>query len=92
MGILTMSTSVALSPYFEEFIQSQIKSGRYNNTSEVIRAGLRALEEQENKSKLAALQTAIVDGIDSGESKDANAVFGRLASKYATLAEDNGSK
>ncbi|HAU5008732.1 TPA: type II toxin-antitoxin system ParD family antitoxin [Proteus mirabilis] len=34
--------SVALSPYFEKFIQSQIKSGRYNNGSEVIRAGLRA--------------------------------------------------
>lgn len=87
-----MSTSVALSPYFEEFIQSQIKSGRYNNTSEVIRAGLRALEEQENQSKLAALQTAIVDGINSGESKDAKTVFGRLASKYATLVEDKGSK
>ncbi|MGP7974259.1 type II toxin-antitoxin system ParD family antitoxin [Proteus mirabilis] len=87
-----MSTSVALSPYFEEFIQSQIKSGRYNNASEVIRAGLRALEEQENQSKLATLQTAIVDGINSGESKDANAVFGRLASKYATLTEDNGNK
>ncbi|EMD1718312.1 type II toxin-antitoxin system ParD family antitoxin [Providencia stuartii] len=87
-----MSTSVALSPYFEEFIQSQIKSGRYNNTSEVIRAGLRALEEQENQLKLAALQTAIVDGINSGESKDASAVFSRLSSKYATLTEDNGSK
>lgn len=87
-----MSTSVALSPYFEEFIQSQIKSGRYNNISEVIRAGLRALEEQENQSKLAALQTAIVDGINSGESKDANSVFGRLASKYAASAEDNGNK
>lgn len=87
-----MSTSIALSPYFEEFIQNQIKSGRYNNTSEVIRAGLRALEEQENQSKLAALQTAMIDGVNSGESKDANTVFSRLSSKYAQLTEDGYSK
>lgn len=87
-----MSTSVVLSPYFEEFIQNQIKSGRYNNTSEVIRAGLRALEEQENQSKLVALQTAIIDGVNSGESKDANTVFSRLSSKYAQSVEGNDSK
>lgn len=47
-----MPTSVALSPYFEAFIREQIESGRYNNTSEVIRAGLRALEEREQQTKL----------------------------------------
>ena len=39
--------SAALTKYWEEFIDELVKSGRYNNRSEVIRAGLRALEELE---------------------------------------------
>ncbi|EEU9438182.1 type II toxin-antitoxin system ParD family antitoxin, partial [Escherichia coli] len=54
-----MPTSVSLSPYFETFIREQIESGRYNNTSEVIRAGLRALEEREQQIKLESLQSAV---------------------------------
>ncbi|MCZ5028494.1 type II toxin-antitoxin system ParD family antitoxin, partial [Escherichia coli] len=64
-----MPTSVSLSPYFETFIREQIESGRYNNTSEVIRAGLRALEEREQQIKLESLQSAVTAGINSGESK-----------------------
>jgi len=71
-----MPTSVALSPYFEAFIREQIESGRYNNTSEVIRAGLRALEEREQQMKLESLQQAVSAGISSGESKSAEEVFG----------------
>lgn len=41
-----MPTSVALTPYFEAFIRQQIESGRYNNTSEVIRAGLSKSAQQ----------------------------------------------
>ena len=82
-----MPTSVALSPYFEAFIREQIESGRYNNTSEVIRAGLRALEEREQQIKLDALQTAVSAGINSGESKNAEEVFGRLSQKYRRQAE-----
>ncbi|HBA5267518.1 TPA: type II toxin-antitoxin system ParD family antitoxin, partial [Escherichia coli] len=66
-----MPTSVSLSPYFETFIREQIESGRYNNTSEVIRAGLRALEEREQQIKLESLQSAVTAGINSGESKSA---------------------
>ncbi|MCV7941236.1 type II toxin-antitoxin system ParD family antitoxin, partial [Escherichia coli] len=58
-----MPTSVSLSPYFETFIREQIESGRYNNTSEVIRAGLRALEEREQQIKLESLQSAVTAGI-----------------------------
>ncbi|HHR4183519.1 TPA: type II toxin-antitoxin system ParD family antitoxin [Salmonella enterica] len=87
-----MPTSVALSPYFEAFIREQIESGRYNNTSEVIRAGLRALEEREQQMKLESLQKAVIAGINSGESKSAEAVFGRLTQKYKRMAEGNVTK
>ena len=39
--------SAALTNYWQDFINQMVKSGRYNNRSEVIRAGLRSLEEQE---------------------------------------------
>ena len=49
--------------YFEEFVNSQIASGRYKNVSEVIRAGLRLLEDEE--SKTLALKAAIQKGLNS---------------------------
>lgn len=58
------TTSVALGAYFENFIQSTIAQGRYNNASEVVRAGLRLLEEQENS--VVALKSAIDEGVRSG--------------------------
>ena len=62
------TTSVALGPHFENFIQSSIAGGRYNNASEVVRAGLRLLEEQEQK--IAALRAAIEEGLNSGFVED----------------------
>ena len=58
------TTSVALGDYFESFIKAKIAQGRYNNASEVVRAGLRLLEEQENK--VVALKSAIDEGVNSG--------------------------
>lgn len=58
------TTSVALGPYFENFIKTRIEQGRYNNASEVIRAGLRLLEE--NESHLQELKMAIAEGVESG--------------------------
>ena len=58
------NTSVALGSYFDEFIKALIAQGRYNNASEVIRAGLRLLED--NESQALALKKAIQEGLDSG--------------------------
>ena len=62
------NTSVSLGNYFDEFVQGQVSAGRYKNVSEVIRAGLRLLENEE--SKAVALRNAIQEGIDSGLATD----------------------
>jgi antitoxin ParD1/3/4 len=64
------NTSVSLGDYFEEFVESRISEGRFKNASEVIRAGLRLLEEEEIKTK--TLRNALQEGIDSGIAKDFN--------------------
>ena len=58
------TTSVALGSYFEDFIRAKISQGRYNNASEVIRAGLRLLEE--NEQQIMALKAALNEGVKSG--------------------------
>ena len=58
------NTSVALGSYFDDFIKAQFAQVRYNNASEVIRAGLRLLED--NESRVLALKKAIQEGLDSG--------------------------
>ena len=62
------NTSVSLGDHFEEFVEFRIKEGRYKNASEVIRAGLRLLEEEEQK--YYALKSAIEEGINSGIAVD----------------------
>ncbi|WP_108868568.1 type II toxin-antitoxin system ParD family antitoxin [Aquimarina aquimarini] len=67
---MSKNTSISLGNYFDQFIQSRIREGRFKNVSEVIRAGLRLLEEEE--SKTVALKNAIQEGIDSGIAHDFN--------------------
>ncbi len=58
------NTSVSLGDYFEDFVEDRIAQGRYENASEVISAGLRLLEEEEQKVQL--LKNAIQEGLESG--------------------------
>ena len=58
------NTSISLGNHFESFIESSVSEGRFNNASEVIRAGLRLLEEEE--TRVTALRNAIHDGFESG--------------------------
>jgi len=59
------SISISLGDHFTEFIEEQIESGRYNTASEVVQAGLRLLEEKEQK--LARLRADIAKGVDDFE-------------------------
>ena len=67
---MARTLTVALGPHYENFIQSTINSGRYNNASEVVRAALRRLEDDE--ARLAALRSAIDDGDSSPDVEDFN--------------------
>ena len=61
---MAKNTSVVLSEHFTMFVEDQVTTGRYGNASEVVRAGLRLLEERE--AKLGALRQAIREGLQSG--------------------------
>ena len=65
---MSKNTSILLGNHFDNFIQEKLVDGRYKNASEIIRAGLRLLEEEE--SKVVALKAAISEGIKSGIAKE----------------------
>jgi len=64
------NTSISLGDHFENFVDSKVSSGRFKNASEVIRAGLRLLEEEE--TQIVALRKAINEGFESGLAKNFN--------------------
>jgi antitoxin ParD1/3/4 len=89
---MAMPTSVALSSHFETFVRDQVESGRYNNASEVVRAGLRLLEDQQKQAELQleAMKAAIAAGLASGRSIPGDQVFDRLEAKYRKQAASAG--
>ncbi|MGP8187636.1 MAG: type II toxin-antitoxin system ParD family antitoxin [Terracidiphilus sp.] len=60
--------NINLTPQMHRFVDAKIRSGRFANASEVVRAGLRALEqgEKEDRAKLEALRSAVLAGEESG--------------------------
>lgn len=58
------NTSVSLGEHYSDFVNGQVLAGRYGSASEVLRAGLRLLEERE--IRIRALQTALIAGEESG--------------------------
>ncbi|WP_084559478.1 type II toxin-antitoxin system ParD family antitoxin [Nitratidesulfovibrio termitidis] len=77
------NTSVSLGEYFTNFINSQVQAGRYGSASDVVRAGLRLLEERD--LKLKSLQSALVAGEKSGEPAlfDNESFLERMRAKHA---------
>jgi antitoxin ParD1/3/4 len=67
---MNKNTSISLGQHFSEFVDRQVDDGRYSSASEVIRAGLRLLEEHE--LQVAQLRAAIIEGEESGPSAPLN--------------------
>jgi antitoxin ParD1/3/4 len=79
---MSKNTSISLGDHFTGFIDEQVQAGRYGSASEVLRAGLRLLEEHE--AKVRALQVALIAGEESGSSApfDNAAFLKRMRSKH----------
>lgn len=78
-----MPSSVDLGKSLEKVVNSLVKTGRYNSRSEVLREGVRLVQERE--AKLASLDAAIARGVadaDAGRVSDAAAVFDSLLERF----------
>lgn len=64
---MARNTSISLDDHYSDFLAREVASGRYRSGSEVVRAGLRLLEDQE--TQMAALRSALASGEDSGEAQ-----------------------
>ncbi len=62
--VVARNTSFILGEHFDEFVSAQVESGRYANATDVIRSGLRLLEEHERK--IEAIRHALLEGEESG--------------------------
>ncbi|MEE7465134.1 type II toxin-antitoxin system ParD family antitoxin [Methylobacterium fujisawaense] len=79
---MARNTSISLGDHFAQFIDRQVEGGRYGSASDVVRAGLRLLEERE--AKVAALQAALIAGEESGpaEELDSPAFLTEMRAKH----------
>lgn len=75
-----MPSSYALGEHFEKLMTELIKAGRYQSKSEILRDGLRIIEEREHKFQ--NLRAAIQEGIDSGLGIPAAEVRKKIMAKY----------
>jgi antitoxin ParD1/3/4 len=84
-----MPSSYTLGEHFEGFVKEQVSGGRYASASEVVRDGLRLLEEEQQRRQavIDGLRGDIEKGRRSGRPKPAEDVLGRLERKYAKPAK-----
>ena len=80
---MSKNTSISLGDHFAGFVDHQLAQGRYGSASEVVRAGLRLLEEHE--MKVQALRAALIEGEGSGSYRrfDRDSFFDRMHGKPA---------
>lgn len=79
--------SADLGKQLEQFVSNLVATGRYGSKSEVLREGVRLIQDRE--ARLAALDTSIARGLadaDAGRTTPADQVFDRLQTKYAAMA------
>ncbi|RUW44756.1 type II toxin-antitoxin system ParD family antitoxin [Mesorhizobium sp. M8A.F.Ca.ET.021.01.1.1] len=82
-----MAISADLGTRLEDIVNQLVNTGRYNSKSEVLREGVRLVEEREKR--LAALDAALSKGLsdaDAGRVKAVDEVFDRLEAKYKAMA------
>lgn len=82
--------SADLGVQLEQFVTKLVEAGRYNSKSEVLREGVRLIQERE--LRLAALDASIARGMadaDAGRVKSAEEVFDRLEAKYRAMADQS---
>jgi antitoxin ParD1/3/4 len=80
-----MAISADLGNHLEEYVNELVTKGRYNSKSEVLREGVRLVQERE--TKLAALDAALARSladVEAGRLRPADEVFDRLEAKYKT--------
>lgn len=79
--------SADLGERLEDYVTQLVATGRYNSKSEILREGVRLIQDRE--TKLVALDAAIARGLadaDAGRAKPAGDVFDRLEAKYRAMA------
>lgn len=87
-----MSSGVNLGAELEDTIANLVESGRYRSRSDVLREGVRLVEERE--TRLDTLDTAIAQGLadaNEGRTKPIEEVAARLMAKYRALAESRNA-
>ena len=89
-----MPASYSLGTHFEEFVRRQVRSGRFASASEVVREGLRLVEEREAEraARLDALRAEIARGRESGPGIPANSVFAEARARIDEIAAERDDR